>query len=77
MATEIDRRAWRRTQAELAFWPVVITSYKVRDRWECAIEAQRAGTTIARCSGRSRELAIEQARQAAEERLSRHRIFAH
>ncbi|SNB64930.1 hypothetical protein SAMN07250955_104165 [Arboricoccus pini] len=77
MLTQIDRRTWRRTEAELAFWPVVITSYQVQDHWECAIEAQRVGTTIARSSGRSRELAIEQARQTAEERLSRQRIFAH
>ncbi|RMF66284.1 MAG: hypothetical protein D6743_06635 [Calditrichaeota bacterium] len=50
--------------------PVVVTSYKVGERYYCQVANQDPGAVIARAEGTTREEAVERATSMARARLA-------
>jgi hypothetical protein len=75
MAETFRASGYEQKEAELAGWPVRITSYQLKDEWRCEIANVSPGATIARSTGPTREAAIEAASKKAAERLGRQRTF--
>ena len=66
---------YRVRRAELAGWPVEITSYRAGPTWRCTIANLEPGATVARAEGGSRDEAEQLAIGKATERLARTRTF--
>jgi hypothetical protein len=75
MAETFRAEGWEQRDAELAGWPVRITSYKLQETWRCEIANVSPGATIARATSATREGAVEEASAKARERLGRQRVF--
>jgi hypothetical protein len=48
---------FRETRQELEGWPINIVSYRVGERWYCAIDNVSPGARFARAEGETREAA--------------------
>jgi hypothetical protein len=75
MAETFKAEGYEQKEAELAGWPVRITSYKLQDEWRCEIANVSPGATIARATGATRAAAVEAASAKAAQRLGRQRTF--
>jgi hypothetical protein len=62
-------------RAELAGWPVQITSYRLGDTFRCTVDNVDPGATIARAEAATREEAERIACEKAKARLGRTRTF--
>ena len=72
-ATRVEDHVSRR--AELAGWPVQITSYRLGGVFRCTVANLDPGATIARAEGATREEAERVASEKAAARLGRTRTF--
>jgi hypothetical protein len=66
---------YRVRRADLAGWPVRITSYRLGATFRAEIDNVSPGAVIARAEGGSREEAEALASSKATERLGRTRVF--
>ena len=73
--SELRAAEYARTEAELAGWPVGITTWFRGDVWICHVDNVSPGATIARSRGASRNEAVENALARARTRLARTRRF--
>ncbi len=71
----VRAEGYRTRRAELAGWPVEITSYKAGPVYRCTIANLDPGATIARAEAGSRDEAERIASEKAAARLGRTRTY--